>query len=44
MNGAEGLNKMPIFTKERIKRWHYKRMRKKKVQHRRQDALEQLKM
>jgi len=44
MNGAEGPNKMPRFTKERTKRWHHKRMRKKKVQHRRQDALEQLKM
>jgi hypothetical protein len=29
MNGAEGPNKMPRFTKERIKRWHHKRMRKK---------------
>jgi len=44
MRGAEGPNKMPRFTKERTKRWHHKRMRKKKVQHRRQDALEQLKM
>ena len=29
MNGAEGPNKMPRFTKERRKRWHHKRMRKK---------------
>ena len=43
MNGAEDPNKMPRFTKERTKRWHHKRMRKKKVQHRRQDAHEQLK-
>ena len=28
MNGAEGPNKMPRFTKERRKRWHHKRMRK----------------
>jgi hypothetical protein len=44
MNRAEGSNKMPRFTKERIKRCHHKRIRNKKVQHRRQDALEQLKM
>jgi len=29
MNGAEGPNKMPRFTKERRKRWHDKRIRKK---------------
>ena len=29
MNGAEGPNKMPRFTKERRKRLHHKRMRKK---------------
>ena len=29
MNGAEGPNKMPRFTKERRKRCHHKRMRKK---------------
>ena len=28
MNGVEGPNKMPKFTKERRKRWHHKRMRK----------------
>ena len=44
MREAKGPNKIPRFTKERTKRWHHKRMRKKKVQRRRQDALEKLKM
>ena len=35
MREAKGPNKIPRFTKERTKRWHHKRMRKKKVQHRR---------
>ena len=41
MNGAEGPNKMPRFTKERRKRWHHKRMRKECDIG--QDAHEQLK-